>query len=135
MSMLGEQADELRKMADRLGVNGVCTGDVSKLYVMLREAADTIESLRDRLHELQGVGGKSRYSELFGTPERAARTLERITIVCHTFAICDTCSQEYCIDDDYDALLEWLKGGDEVIGEPDTIRNELTDSGLLRGDA
>lgn len=45
------QADELRETAVKLGVNGVCTGDLSKLCVMLREAADTIDGLRDRLQD------------------------------------------------------------------------------------
>ena len=54
MSMLSMQADELRKMADKLGVNGVCTGDLSKLYVMLREAAETIEGLSDELNATLG---------------------------------------------------------------------------------
>lgn len=49
MSMLSLQVDGLREMAVKLGVNGVCTGDLSELCVMLREAADTIESMRDRL--------------------------------------------------------------------------------------
>ena len=52
----------------------------------------------------EGGGDNSRYSELFGTPERAARTLER------KFA---SCNGNVCIapNVDYDALLEWL-GGD-----------------------
>lgn len=40
--------------------------------------------------------GKSRWAELFGTPDRAARTLEDEQLVC--------AMQEY------DALLEWLMG-------------------------
>ena len=39
---------------------------------------------------------KSKWFELFGTPERAARTLEDEQLVC--------AMQEY------DALLEWLRG-------------------------
>ena len=55
---------------------------------------------------------KSRWFELFGTPERAARTL---------LDACDNCGQDECSgcqvyeltsggDLDYDALLEWLRG-------------------------
>lgn len=54
---------------------------------------------------------KSRWYELFGTPERAARTL---------IGICDECDESACsgckIDPlvgyatNYDALLEWLEG-------------------------
>ena len=70
MSMLTAQVDKLRDKARFF--EGYQNGEISSL---LREAADTIESLRDRLQELQGVGGESRYSELFGTPERAANIL------------------------------------------------------------
>lgn len=56
--------------------------------------------------------GESRWFELFGTPERAARTL---------LDVCDNCGQNECSgcqvyeltsggDLDYDALLEWLRG-------------------------
>ena len=52
---------------------------------------------------LEGYEGASRWHELFGTPERAARTLER------KFA---SCNGNVCIapNVDYDALLEWLRG-------------------------
>ena len=57
-------------------------------------------------------GGESNYKRLFGTPERAARTL---------LDACDNCGQNECSgcqvyeltsggDLDYDALLEWLRG-------------------------
>lgn len=47
MSMLGSQINDLRKKADILdGLEGM-----DKLVPMLREAADTIESLRDRLQD------------------------------------------------------------------------------------
>lgn len=67
-------------------------------------------------------GRKSRYSELFGTPERAART--------HLDYLLNGCDGSTCGDgcpffdtsvymncaagiDDYDALLEWLRGDAE----------------------
>ena len=72
-----------------------------------------------------GGNGKSRWHELFGTPERAARTLGRIG----HFKPCDEgqtwdCAQcpfdsfdcggtETPIDDDCAALLEWLRGDAE----------------------
>lgn len=87
------------------------------------QAADTIESLRDRLQNLAFERGMSdafeakrrgeyedtRWYELFGTPERAARI------------IADNCPGGSCIGcpainatecgvGDYDALLEWLRG-------------------------
>lgn len=59
-------------------------------------------------------GRKSRYSELFGTPERAARTLEKGKTLC---AWCDkqTCSTSggECRIFDYNALLEWLRSDAE----------------------
>lgn len=60
-------------------------------------------------------GRKSRWFELFGTPERAARTLGDA---------CDNCGQNDCSgcqvyeltsggDLDYNELLEWLRGDAE----------------------
>lgn len=85
MSMLGEQIKELREAARNIqGKLGRClyrrkdVDEMQQVSSMLFEAANTITSLRDRLQELQGVGGESRYSELFGTPERVARTFEKL---------------------------------------------------------
>lgn len=44
----------------------------------------------------------TRYHELFGTPERAARTLHELCGGC--------CGLPERIRGDYDALLEWLRG-------------------------
>lgn len=60
-------------------------------------------------------GGETNWDLLFGTPERAARTL---------LDACDNCNQNDCNgcqvyeltsggDLDYDALLEWLRGDAE----------------------
>ena len=63
------------------------------------------------------VGKTSRYSELFGTPERAARTLmEFAPLSCfrcalYDYDVCGDVLGEDCLLGDYDALLEWL-GGD-----------------------
>lgn len=62
-----------------------------------------------------GGGDSSRYAKLFGTPERAARTIMRM---CDGMERCDYCP---CFDqggicpdtDDCDALLEWLRGDAE----------------------
>lgn len=62
MSMLSLQVDGLREMAVKLGVNGVCTGDLSELCVMLREAADTIESMRDRLQAAELGSGTCEFN-------------------------------------------------------------------------
>ena len=58
---------------------------------------------------------ESNYTRLFGTPERAARTLS-VMQRCELGIIgnCDKCDMhDACMvrDGDYDALLEWL-GGD-----------------------
>ena len=75
----------------------------------------------------RGNADKSRYHELFGTPERAARTLLRVESSCSNYEVdgikqsCVTCplnmnGLEYpkmrCyvyVNEDYDALLEWLE--------------------------
>ena len=114
MSMLSYQADKLRKYAE--GLHHLANGNVNQgfparqdLYesaAKMREAADTIESLSDKL---QGMVG-TRWSELFGTPERAARTL---VDMCEggTFDDCGGCPAALaeCKLGDYDALLEWLR--------------------------
>ena len=62
----------------------------------------------------QSNTGKSRWHELFGTPERAARTLENGTPMCDW---CDTqaCDKRggECSLFDYNVLLEWLRGESE----------------------
>lgn len=59
-------------------------------------------------------GRKSRYSELFGTPERAARTFADFCHECDK-GECNDCPldrlTDFCIG--YDALLEWLRGDTE----------------------
>lgn len=51
---------------------------------------------------------KSRWHELFGTPERAARTLERNCDEFNCFA-CPALKAN-CYGGNYDALLRWLEG-------------------------
>ena len=63
---------------------------------------------------LEGYEGASRWHELFGTPERAARMLS-IMQRCELGIIgnCDDCeAHDACRvrDGDYDKLLEWLRG-------------------------
>lgn len=109
MSMLGSRADRLRLTADVISERGVSSGDLAIIEIRLREAADTITSLSDKL---QGVMG-TRYNELFGTPERAARTTVALNncrvVCCEDCAARGACRYEGC-GDDYDALLEWLRG-------------------------
>ena len=81
-------------------------------------------------------GGETNYERLFGTPERAAETLETVAgslfssawsddnatlsdVVCALSGKCDECVARglpgrgvstKCGEVDYDALLEWLRG-------------------------
>ena len=62
----------------------------------------------------------SNYEKLFGTPERAARTITRMQMATDLMGCCDadTCpaasdgcwQRDSCPMDEYDALLEWLRG-------------------------
>lgn len=57
----------------------------------------------------------TRYLKLFGTPERAARTM---ALMCECSPECSFCllqgrAENICKGGDYDALLEWLKGRNE----------------------
>ena len=70
--------------------------------------------------ELDYVEDKSRWFELFGTPERAARTLYYDKEpICAGCALLDECGKtpdeehDTCFLIDYDALLEWLEGESE----------------------
>lgn len=155
MSMLSAQSDELRKKAEELRhvhADDASAGLLFAAMGAMREAADTIENLRDRLQESErhnrinlevmgemhhpeivdlmqechatqanyehckystnrGWRDTSRYSELFGTPERAARTLHSFCKDCFC-GDCSTCGLPDWADyrHDYDALLEWLRG-------------------------
>ena len=124
MSMLGEQIKELREAARNIqGKLGRClyrrkdVDEMQQVSGMLFEAANTIESLRNTLQELQGVGGESRYTALFGTPERTARTLFEIKCgekSCNGCPIAEPCAECDVMHDNGEslraALLEWLRG-------------------------
>ena len=117
MSMLGEQIKELRKAARNMqGKLGRClyrrkdVDEMQQVSSLLLEAADTLEKLEPHSYQLE----PSRWHELFGTPERAARTLENGTPMCDW---CDTqaCDKRggECSLFDYNVLLEWLRGESE----------------------
>ena len=63
------------------------------------------------LESYEGAPG-TRWHDLFGTPERAARTLYVSTFECRCCVIRDECGYnlDKCVMNDRDALLEWLKG-------------------------
>lgn len=117
MSTLSYQVDSLRLMA-RL----VRDYDYKEISRILREAADTIESLRDKLQpvpaELDYIEDKSRWHELFGTPERAA---EYFATQCFgsNGGMCYYCPFDDCDErlrnmgaypSVHDKLFEWLRG-------------------------
>ena len=59
------------------------------------------------------VGNYTRWHELFDTPERAARTMAGKCCDCLECVIVDACEYgegEGCPLNNYDALLEWLRG-------------------------
>lgn len=133
MSMLNMQCERLRDRADELrmlasGMDAPYIVPETKktmAYAMssaaseLNAAADTIDGLWESYGKVPEQGERenggerescSRWHELFGTPERAART------------IVDSCNDDYvygcggcpvarmnCKCGDYDALLEWLR--------------------------
>lgn len=70
------------------------------------------ERTKDAIDDWLAVkdGRKSRYFELFGTPEKAARTLAKIS--CD--GCCESCSLYGAGCDDYgDGQLDWLRGDAE----------------------
>ena len=89
--------------------------EVSSYYY--KTEAQAIEAWSDRPER---TCERSRYAELFGTPERAARTLyydkEPTCAGCALMGECEkTPDEEHdtCFLIDYDALLEWLRGDAE----------------------
>jgi phage shock protein A len=132
--MLSQQAKALRSWADQLAEREDEFGVVVRALVAdLREAADTIESMRDSLNEVADkwanaqieaevyarenmflkVHNSMRWHELFGTPERAART---IIETCNETNQCEACPIFHADINllnincsDYDALLKWLE--------------------------
>lgn len=74
---------------------------------------DAWQAIADELNELGSEinGNTSRYAKLFGTPEKAARTLANN---CHRDGCIACAAMGFdCGGGDYDTLLEWLKGGSE----------------------
>ena len=103
-------------------------GDDYKLSIYPKEAMgyggldmDKVESVEiEWVDFVRKPDDKSRWHELFGTPERAARTITRTQMATDLMGCCDadTCPAAFdecwkldsCPMDDCDALLEWLRG-------------------------
>ena len=66
------------------------------------------DSLIRLLEGYEGARDKSRWHELFGTPERAARTLNEHDTSCRDCLLKAYCSDE-CLAEERDRLLEWLR--------------------------
>lgn len=138
MSMLSIQVSKLRECANnmrRIVANNhhLEKREADWLFsadTELRDAADTIESLRDRLQNLafergmndalealrRGECEDTRWYELFGTPERAARTVACIG-ACQRDGDCHDCLMRGCPscpvfeegEGEY-PFLDWLRG-------------------------
>ena len=115
------------------GVEGCCLAlDDTRIAGPKPWGGGTVIHAWETDKEYKAVDTQSRWHELFGTPSRTARTLSRFCADCFC-GDCAACGVPEWADytRDYDALLEWLRNEDEVIDEPDTIRNELADDGLI----
>lgn len=95
-----------------------CQGWDNCSSVQLLKRSNEIQ--RKRIEELEANNG-SRWHDLFGTPERAARTLMAVHDVCESGGPCSTncpfgdapaCPSNF-EPRDYDALLEWVRGDAE----------------------
>lgn len=89
-------------------MSGIC--DTCKRSNDCRKPLDGMDFCR-----LYVSGKESNYSKLFGTPERAARTLYYDKEpICSGCALLDECMKtpeiSSCMIVDYDELLEWLRG-------------------------
>ena len=97
------------------GVEGCCLAlDDTRIAGPKPWGGGTVIHTWETDEEYKAVDAQSRWYNLFGTPERAARTLENGTPMCDW---CDTqaCAKRggECSLFDYDALLDWLMGESE----------------------
>ena len=115
--------DELRRMLDERGVEYTTKDDMGATETswngytayQLTPGSKLImhHTPEQAIAATLGSDDKSRYSELFGTPERAARVVVALNncrvVCCEECAARGACRYDGC-GDDYDALLEWLRG-------------------------
>ena len=86
----------------------------------LQESYDQVPEQAKCENDSERESCESNYARLFGTPERAARTITRMQMATDLMGCCDadTCPAAFdecwkldaCPMDDYDALLGWLRG-------------------------
>ena len=93
------------------------------------------EPIVDYVYTLNGGDDKSRWAQLFGTPEKMAQTLAKALAECDGYGWhCDRCAfsfapccprREVSGTADYGTLLEWLRGdeqhGDKAVAERDEL--------------
>jgi hypothetical protein len=98
-------------------------GDDYKLSIYPKEAMDCwgeIDIDKVEAVEIEWVDfirkpdDKSRWFQLFGTPEQAAKTLSPDDMSCRWCLLHDHCKDE-CLIEEHGKLLEWLEseGGDD----------------------
>lgn len=89
-------------------MSGIC--DTCQRNQSCRRPMEGMDSCR-----LYVSGKESRYEKLFGTPERAARTIANNCQYHGSFDCSYGCMADgtVCGCGDYDALLEWMRGDAE----------------------
>ena len=103
------------------GVEGCCLAlDDTRIAGPKPWGGGTVIHTWETDDKYKSVDTRSRWFELFGTPERSARTITRMQMATDLMGCCDadTCPAAFdgcwkldsCPMDDYDALLEWLRG-------------------------
>ena len=103
-------AEQVRECTQSVYMEGYSDGSVNRGAHI--DETDW-QAIADELNAALGADDGTRWSELFGTPERAARFMTDYTNCTHHE--CDDCTcDDFCCPDfkigDYDALLEWLRG-------------------------
>ncbi len=86
-------------------MNGIC--DTCKRSNNCRKPIGGVDSCKRYVRAKE-----SNYERLFGTPERAARTIEKACFLCDGRVACDDCvlGEMRGFNNTEDALLEWLRG-------------------------
>lgn len=97
--------------ANALAANCKQVNDMPCIY------ADLPNGLDGGFYDMTGQGSKSRWAELFGTPERAANVVLALQICpcvkdeCAFCPACDVCFEHYKGGRTIYEMAEWLRGG------------------------